>query len=76
VGRLILHVDLDAFYAAIEQRDHTEWRGLPVVEGAESVRRQERPDGFTSDTRHSRRYRPRLAGMQPQHGQKAGTLCA
>jgi DNA polymerase-4 len=32
--RLIMHVDLDAFYAAIEQRDHPQWRGLPVVVGA------------------------------------------
>ncbi|AGA91100.1 nucleotidyltransferase/DNA polymerase involved in DNA repair [Thioflavicoccus mobilis 8321] len=29
-----MHVDLDAFYAAIEQRDHPPWRGLPVVVGA------------------------------------------
>jgi DNA polymerase-4 len=31
---LILHLDLDAFYAAIEQRDHPEWRGRPLVVGA------------------------------------------
>ena len=37
--RLIMHVDLDAFYAAVEQRDHPEWRGLPVVVGAEPGRR-------------------------------------
>lgn len=32
--RLILHVDLDAFFAAIEQRDRPEWRGRPLVVGA------------------------------------------
>ncbi len=34
-NRIILHMDMDAFFAAIEQRDHPEYRDKPVIVGAD-----------------------------------------
>jgi DNA polymerase-4 len=37
-GRIVLHADMDAFYASIEQLDRPELRGKPVIVGATSRR--------------------------------------
>ena len=36
--RWIMHVDMDAFFASVEQRDHEEYRGKPVIVGGLSSR--------------------------------------
>ena len=38
-GRAILLVDLDAFFASVEQLDHPGWRGKPVIVGGHPDRR-------------------------------------
>ena len=37
--RKIIHIDMDCFYAAVEERDHPEYRGKPLAVGGAANRR-------------------------------------
>jgi DNA polymerase-4 len=78
--RCVVHVDMDAFFAAIEQRDNPALRGLPVVVGADpqsghgrgvvsACSYEARPFGIRSAIPISQAFRlcPQAVYLRPDH---------
>ena len=38
LGQKIIHIDMDSFFASVEQRDNEELKGQPIAVGSDTMR--------------------------------------
>ena len=76
IMRKIIHIDMDAFYASVEQRDNPVYRGKPIAVGHSGPRGvvatasyEARPYGVHSalSSAQARRLCPQLIFVEPRH---------
>ena len=70
-NKIIMHVDVDAFFAAVEEREHPEFKGMPIVVGADP--KEGRGRGVVSSASYEARRFGVRSGMPIS---KAWKLCS